>query len=173
LIITGAPAAGKSTISRLVAEGLPRSARLDGDFVHRLIVSGFVWGLGDPPEEAARQAQLTRKNMCALAANFLDARFTPIIDTLIPDREGLDDFLEALSPRRVLLVVLTPSIGIHHYRNTIRDPQEQFFFNDYETLTATMHNGFGTVGWWFDTSSLTPEETAAEIIADAPALAQT
>jgi adenylylsulfate kinase-like enzyme len=48
LIITGAPAAGKSTVSRLVAQTLARSARIDGDFVHQLIVSGFVWGLGDP-----------------------------------------------------------------------------------------------------------------------------
>ena len=170
LIITGAPAAGKSTISQLVAAGLARSARLNGDFVHELIVSGFVWGLGEPPDEAARQARLTRKNLCALAANFADAGFTPIIDTLIPDREGLDYFLEALRPRRVLLVVLTPTIEVHHYRNTIREPDEQFFFEDYETLTANMR-GFGTVGWWFDTSALTPDDTATQIIANAATLA--
>lgn len=172
LIVTGAPAAGKSTVSQLVAEGLARSARLSGDFVHELIVSGFVSGLGEPPDEAAHQVRLTRKNLCALAANFADARFTPILDTLIPDREGLDYYLEALRPRRVLLVVLMPSIEVHHYRNTIREAEEQFFFNDYETLTAAMHNGFGTVGWWFDTSALTPDETATQIIANAATLAR-
>lgn len=171
LIITGAPAAGKSTISRLVAAGLNRSARLDGDFVHELIVSGFVWGLGEPADEAAHQVRLTRKNLCALAANFADASFTPIIDTLIPNREGLDYFLDALRPRRVLLVVLMPTIEVHHCRNSIREPEEQFFFDDYETLMADMRKGFGTVGWWFDTSAFTPEETATHIIANAATLA--
>jgi hypothetical protein len=167
LIITGAPAAGKSTVSQLVAAGLARSARLNGDFVHELIVSGFVWGLGEPPDEAAHQARLTRKNLCALAANFADAGFTPVIDALIPDREALDYFLEALRPRRILLIVLMPTIEVHRYRNTIREPEEQFFFDDYETLTSDMRNGFGTVGWWFDTSSLTPDETATQIIENA------
>jgi hypothetical protein len=173
VIITGAPAAGKSTVSQLVAERLARSALLDGDFVNRLIVSGRVWALGEPADEATRQVRLCNKNLCALAANFADAGFTPVIDWVIPDSEQLDFFVEALRPRRVLLVVLMPSIEVHHYRNTIREWHEQFFFNDYERLTAAMRNGFGTVGWWFDTSALTPEETAAQIITNAPALAQT
>jgi adenylylsulfate kinase-like enzyme len=171
LIITGAPAAGKSTVSYLVAKRLARSARLNGDFVHELIVSGFVWGLGEPPEEAAHQARLTRKNRCALAANFADAGFTPVIDTLIPDREELDYFLESLRPRRVLLIVLTPTIDVHHDRNSGREPDEQFFFDDYETLTTDMRAGFGTVGWWLDTSALTPHETAMRIIANATTFA--
>jgi chloramphenicol 3-O-phosphotransferase len=171
LIITGAPAAGKSTVSRLVAEALPRSARLNGDFVHELIVSGFVWGLGEPADEAARQAQLTRKNLCALAANFVDAGFTPIVDALISDRAGLDDFLEALKPRRVLLVVLAPDTATHHQRNAGRESEEQFFFNDYETLTTTMRREFGSAGWWFDTSALNAKETAAQILDSAATLA--
>jgi hypothetical protein len=171
LIITGAPAAGKSTVSQLVAKGLARSARLDGDFIHELIVSGFVWGLGEPPDEAAHQARLTRKNLCALAANFADAGFTPVIDTLIPDREALDYILGALRPRRVLLVVLMPTIEVHRYRNTMREPEEQFFFDDYEALIGGMRSGFGTDGWWFDTTTLTAGETAAQIIANAATLA--
>lgn len=172
LIITGAPAAGKSTVSQLVAQRLARSALLNGDQVNRLIVSGRVWALGEPADQAARQVRLCNENLCALAANFADSGFTPVIDWIIPDREQLDFYLEALSPRRVLLVVLTPSTEVCRHRNAIRDHREQFFFDDYETLTAAMHNGFGTVGWWFDTSTLTPDETATQIIAHAPTLAQ-
>ncbi len=171
LIITGAPGAGKSTVAHLVAQRLARAAVLDGDFVNELIVSGRVWALGEPADEAARQVRLCNKNLSALAANFADSRFTPVIDGVLPDRSQLDFFLRALSPRRVLLIVLAPSISVCRHRNTTRHPEEQFFFDDYESLTAGMRSEFGTVGWWFDTGALTPHETAAEVIAHADDLA--
>lgn len=138
LVITGAPAAGKSTVSRLVAQGLARSALLGGDAVNELIVNGRVWALGEPADEAARQVRLCNQNLCALAANLADAGFTPVIDSLIPSREQLDFFLADLSPRQVLLVVLTPSIEVCEHRNLDRHHEEQFFFDDYETLTTAM-----------------------------------
>jgi chloramphenicol 3-O-phosphotransferase len=171
LILTGAPAAGKSTVSRLVARQLARSALLNGDFVNELIVNGRVWALGEPADEAARQVRLCNQNLCALAANFAGSGFTAVIDSLIPDREQLDYFLHALEPRQVLLVVLTPSISVCRHRNTVRHHEEQFFFDEYETLTTGMRNAFGAVGWWFDTSALTPAETATQIIANGPTLA--
>jgi predicted kinase len=172
LIITGAPGAGKSTVCHLVAQRLSRSALLNGDQINRLIVNGRVWSLGQPADEAAAQVRLCNENLCALAANFADSGITPVIDWIVPDREQLDTYLDALSPRQVLLVVLVPGIGVCRYRNSVRDHQEQFFFDDYETLTAGMRDGFGTVGWWFDTSNLTSDETAAQIIAKAPTLAR-
>jgi len=166
MVIAGAPAAGKSTVSRLVAQRLARSAVLDGDVVNELIVNGRVWALGQPADEAARQVRMCLENLGALAAKFADAGFTPVIDAVIADRDQLDVLLAALSPRRVLLVALTPGIEVCRYRNTTRDPREQFCFDGYEALTAGMREGFGDVGWWFDTSTLTPDETAAQIVAD-------
>lgn len=32
---------------------------------------------------------------------------------------------------------------------------------------ASMRAAFGELGWWFDTSALTPEETAEQVLADA------
>ncbi|HWM38037.1 MAG TPA: phosphotransferase, partial [Streptomyces sp.] len=83
LMVTGMPGAGKSTVTRLVTERLPRSARLDGDELNRMIVSGFVWALGEPADEAARQVELLHRNLCALATNFSDAGFTPVLDLMI------------------------------------------------------------------------------------------
>ncbi|NGN62684.1 phosphotransferase [Streptomyces sp. A7024] len=161
------PGAGKSTVTRLVAERLPRSAKLDGDDLNKMIVNGFVWALGEPADEAARQVRLLHRNLCALAANFADAGFTPLIDAMIADRTKLDFFLELLAPRRVLFIVLAPGIESCRYRNTIRDPRDRFDFDGYEALDATMKREFGDVGWWFDTADLTPDETADRIVRQA------
>jgi hypothetical protein len=168
LIVTGMPGAGKSTVTQLAAEKLARSARMDGDFVNRLVVGGRVWALGEPADEAARQVELCNRNLCALAANFADAGFTAIIDWIIPNHAQFDLFLELLAPRPVMFVVLSPGIAACEYRNTIRHPDHQFFFDGYETLEAAMHDELGDVGWWFDTSELSPEETVEQILSQAP-----
>ena len=49
LLITGPPGAGKSTVSALIAQTLTRAALLRGDLVGRLVTSGYVWPLGQPP----------------------------------------------------------------------------------------------------------------------------
>ncbi|WP_370357394.1 phosphotransferase [Catenulispora sp. MAP12-49] len=161
------PGAGKSTVTRLAAELIARSARMDGDVVNRLVVGGRVWALGEPADEASRQVELCNRNLCALAANFADAGFTPLIDWIVPDRRQLDFFLELLAPRPVLFVMLAPGIQACRYRDEIRDPDQQFFFDGYQELEAAMKRELGDAGWWFDTSGLTPEQTAARVVAEA------
>ncbi|MEY9930663.1 energy-coupling factor transporter ATP-binding protein EcfA2 [Catenulispora sp. GP43] len=129
MIVTGMPGAGKSTVTQLAAELIPRSARMDGDVANRLVVNGRVWALGEPADEAARQVDLCNRNLCSLAANFADAGFTPLIDWIIPE--------------------------------------QQFFFDGYDDLEAAMKRELGDAGWWFDTSGLTPQQTAARVVAEA------
>jgi adenylylsulfate kinase-like enzyme len=171
LLITGAPGAGKSTVSRLVANSLSRAALMDGDVVNRFVVSGRVWALGEPADEAARQVRLCNQNLCQLAVNFVDAGFTPVIDWIVPDRQQLDQFRNALGARRLVVVVLAPSIEVCQYRNAIRDPEDQFFFDGYEALTSKMRSELGSAVWWLDTSDLGPEETAWRIATGASAQA--
>lgn len=164
LLVTGAPGAGKSTVSRLVAEALTRSAMLRGDFVRGLVVGGHVWALGEPADEAARQTRLCNDNLVSLARNLVAAGFTPVIDWVVPDRAQLDVFVDGLGDLGLRLLVLDPGGPVCRARNEERVPEEQFLFEGHEALTATMRAGFGELGWWFDTSALTPEDTAARVV---------
>jgi len=167
LLVIGAPGAGKSTVTRLVGAALSRAALLEGDVISRLVVSGRVWALGEPADEAHRQTRLTNDNIVGLAASFADAGFTPVIDWVVPDRAQLDLYVHGLGDRGLALVVLDPGGEECRRRNAMRDPQEQFDFGGQEALVATMRREFGEVGWWFDTSALTPEETAEQVLTHA------
>ncbi len=123
--------------------------------------------LGEPADEAARQVELCNRNLCALADNFCDAGFVPVIDWVVPDRKQLDFFVDHLPARRVLFVVLAPGIEVCRHRNTLRDPRQRFFFDGYAELEAGMKRELGEAGWWFDTAALGPEETADRVVREA------
>ncbi len=164
VIVTGMPGAGKTTITALVAQLMPRAAQVGGDDVNAMIRSGYVWFMGQPTEEALRQDELCNRNTCALANNFVDFGFTVLMDTVLADRSELDLFLALMSPRPVCLVVLDPGIDVCKSRNAARDPETQFEFDGYERLDADMRREFGDLGWWLDTSALTADQTAVLLV---------
>ena len=143
-----------------------RAALIKGDDVNLMIRSGAVWFMGEPRDEAARQYELCKRNMCALANNFVDYGFMAFMDTVVQDRAMLDLLLALLSPRPVRLVILAPGVEVCRHRNATRDPIEQFAFDGYDQLDADMKRDLGDVAWWFDTATLTPEETAEQLICE-------
>jgi predicted kinase len=167
VIVSGMPGAGKSTVSALAAHLMPRAAQIKGDDVNQMLLSGRVWFLGTPRDEALRQYELCKRNMCALANNFVDYGFTVFMDTVVQDRAMLDLLLALLSPRPTRLVILAPGVDVCKDRNATRDPDEQFAFDGYHQLEADMKRDLRDLAWWFDTSALTPEETADELVREA------
>jgi predicted kinase len=167
VIVTGMPGAGKSTVSALAARRLPRAALVKGDDVNLMISSGAVMFMAEPADEAQRQYELCRRNMCALANNFVDYGFTVFMDTVVQDRAMLDLLLALLSPRSARLVILAPGIATCRQRNAERVAHEQFAFDGYDTLEADMQRHFLDVGWWFDTAALPPEATADQLVREA------
>jgi len=166
VIVTGMPGAGKSTITDLAARLLPRAAQVGGDAVNMMVRTGFVWFMGKPTEEAIRQDELCNRNMCSLANNFIDFGFTVLMDTVLADRAELDFFIALMSPRPVRLVVLAPGIEVCKHRNAMRNPEERLEFDGYERLEADMKREFGDVGWWLDTSAITPDQTAEQLVVE-------
>lgn len=164
LVITGMPGAGKSTVTRLLGQRFPRAARLDGDDLNRMIVNGRVWALGEPADEAARQVDLCDRNLCTLAANFADAGFQPIIDSVIDSRRRVDNIVEHLALLSPMLIVLAPTIETCRTRNAHRDPRERFDFDGYEDLQARLRSELGEVAHWLDSTDFTAEQTADQVV---------
>jgi hypothetical protein len=92
------------------------------------------------------------------------------MDTVVEDRAELDDLLGLLAPRPARLVVLAPGIAVCRHRNATREPvSERWEFDGYERLEGQMRRDIADLGWWFDTAALTPQETAARLVHEAPA----
>lgn len=157
IIITGAPASGKSTLSRRLAETLERSALLNGDQVHGVIVGGRVWALGEPRDEAHRQTRLGNQNLICLADNCAAAGFTPVIDWIIPDADQLAQFVDGLAPLPVWLIVLDPGAEACRERNLQRE--DRFDFDGYDELVGGMREGFGSRAWWITSTDQSAEGT--------------
>jgi predicted kinase len=171
LILTGTPGAGKTTVSQLVAERLPKAARIDGDVMAQFLVSGGVSPLGpdggwDPGPEASRQLRLRMVNACSVADNFANAGFTPVIDTVVETAAELRFLAGRLFARPLMLVVLAPPLELARHRNATR-PVEHRVHYDFARTARNMRRGIGEHGWWFDTGRLTPEATADRIVAEA------
>lgn len=167
VIVSGMPGAGKSTVTASAARLLPRAAQVKGDDVNKMILSGRVGFMGQPADEASRQDELCNRNMCSLANNFIDFGFTVLMDTVVADRAELDFLLGLLAPRTVRLVTLAPGVTACRQRNATRDPDERFEFDGYHRLDAGMRRDLADTGWWFDTSTLTPAETAEQLVREA------
>ena len=161
------PGAGKSTVCTLAARRLPRAARVRGDDVNAMILTGRVPFNAEPADEADRQDGLCNRNISSLANNFVDFGFTVFMDTVVADRAEFDQLLGLLAPRPVRMVVLSPGIQVCRDRNATRDPSERFDFDGYEHLDARMRHDLAEFAWWYDTSAVTPEETATRIVDEA------
>ena len=87
VVLTGGPAAGKTTVAVAVAKKRDRCAVIDVDDVrHMLHPHVAPWG----GEEGQRQQWLGVKNACALAANFVaDGCDVVITDVLSADTAAL------------------------------------------------------------------------------------
>ncbi len=171
LLITGTPGAGKTTVTQMVAERLPRAARLDADVFGMMLVRGWANmldqdGNWNPGPEGKQQLQLRMANVCSTADNFAEAGFTPVIDQVIETRQELDFIAGRLAARPLMLVVLCPPLAVARHRNATR-PAEARVEYDFAPLARNQRRELGDVGWWLDSGELTAEETADLIVAEA------
>jgi predicted kinase len=162
LLITGIQAAGKSTVAQLVAERLPKSVHLRGDLFRRMIVGGRADMTPDPSPEAIGQLRLRYELTAQVADAYFRAGFTVVAQDVVLGAH-LTEMVRAIASRPLLVVVLAPGPDAVAEREAGRAKKAYGSFT-VSSLDAALRRQTPRVGLWLDSSALTAEETATEVL---------
>lgn len=158
IVVSGIMAAGKSTVSQLLAERFRYGVHLRGDVFRRMIVSGQASSNADMGAEAQKQLRLRYRLACQAADGYAQAGFTVVLQDVVIG-ELLREFLHTIETRPRYLVVLTPRPEIIEYR--LGDARSQYSVDE---LDHELHAFTPRRGLWLDNSDLTPNETVDAIL---------
>ncbi len=121
IIITGPPAAGKTTIAEKLSEKFPKTVHLSKDFIYHLVESGHFnpW---DPSPEAKKQFLLNDRVILYIIKTYLNAGYIVIIEGVFGDKhfneyKRLFKFIKAFT--------LLPSLNIIQARDKKRSPEKR------------------------------------------------
>lgn len=164
IVITGAMAAGKSTVAELLAQRLPQSVHIRGDAFRRMVVNGRADMTLEATAAAVEQLQL-RYDLAAHTANrYAEHGFDAIVQDMIlgPDLEA---FVNRITANERFLVVLSPSVSALEWRERQREKASQMYMS-VGAMDNTLRNETTRIGYWLDSSTQTPDETVDDILAN-------
>jgi chloramphenicol 3-O-phosphotransferase len=164
IVITGAMAAGKSTVADLLAIRLPRSVHIHGDMFRRMVVNGRADMTPNPSPDAIAQLNL-RYDLAAMAADrYAEAGFDAIVQDVILGKD-LADFVKRIASPDRYLVVLSPRVSALEWREEQRMKTGYVHFSP-DALDAVLQRETAQIGYWLDSSSQTSDETVQDILAN-------
>lgn len=106
IVVSGPPGAGKSTVARLLADGLSRSALVVGDHFFAFVRQGYV----DPwLDEAHRQNDVVMRAAAAATGRLVDGGYSVVYDGVIGPWFS-DVFLAATGLAALHYAVLLPPL---------------------------------------------------------------
>lgn len=162
-LITGAMAAGKSTIGEALARRLPKSVHLRGDVFRKMIVNGAAV-MGPVLDEEARQQLSLRQDIAIDAARrYRHAGFSVVYQDIIlgEDLTRVASRLEDLSPQIVLLVANAEILGQRD-----KDRRKTAYGDHFppDILAGALDQLTPRLGLWIDTSELTVDAVVERIL---------
>ncbi|MEI7770840.1 MAG: AAA family ATPase [Chloroflexales bacterium] len=164
LLITGAMAAGKSSLAQALAERLPRSVHLRGDVFRRMIVGGRAAMSVPLSDEAERQLDLRYRLAVDAARTYVAAGFTVVYQDVILG-PVLGDVVRRYAGLRLAVVVLCPRPEVLAAREAGRAKRG---YPDAETITTldyALRADTPRLGLWLDTSDLPLAESVEQVLA--------
>lgn len=168
VLITGIPAAGKSTVADRLARRFRRGVHVRGDLFRRMVVTGRHEMTSTPSEEAWRQLRLRYRLAAQTADTYYEAGFSVVAQDVVIG-PLLTTYVNAFRARPLMLVVLAPGPEVVARREAART--KVAYRDDAATITAldaALRQETPRIGLWIDTSTQSPDETVDEIIRRGP-----
>ena len=169
IMVTGAMAAGKSTVANLLAERLPRSVHVRGDLFRRMVVNGRAEMGPEATPEALAQLRLRYELAAYTADRYATAGFDVVLQDVVIGPE-LTGFVDRIATQDRYLVVLAPSVAALERRERERAKTGYTGFSPAD-LDRVVRDDTPRLGYWLDSSDLPPDETVDAILADLAAAA--
>jgi predicted kinase len=164
-VISGVPAAGKTTVGRLLADRLDRSVCVPGDTIRAMVVSGradMAPGAGDAQ---LSQLLLRYQGALALAEVYLSAGFDVIVEDVIIG-PMMRKFLALVPVPEMHLVVLDPDADAVAARDRNRAKTAYGERWNAGELHELLRLGTERVGLWLDSTGLSAAQTVDRILGD-------
>jgi cytidylate kinase len=164
IVITGAMAAGKSTVAELLARRLPTSVHIRGDVFRKMVVNGRIDMTPDAGPEAMAQLHLRYALAGHTADKYAAAGFDAIVQDVIVGAE-LAGFVDRIRTPDRFLVVLSPTVSALEWRERQRAKEGYTHFSA-GALDEVLRRETAQIGYWLDSSAQTPEETVDDVLAN-------
>jgi predicted kinase len=164
-VITGAMAAGKSTVAESLARRLDRSVHLRGDVFRKMIVNGAAAMGPELSPEAARQLTLRHRLACEVAEGYLEAGFSVVYQDILVGH-ALGEIAERLRHRSPAIVVLAPRSEVlaQRDRDRIKTGYSEHF--PPSVLASALERETPRLGLWIDNSDITVAEVVERILGE-------
>ncbi len=162
-IITGAMAAGKSTVAEALARRLPKSVHLRGDVFRKMIVNGAAEMGPVLSQEAIKQLALRRNLACVAARAYMQAGFSVVYQDILIG-EALQHAADDLADLSPVVVVLAPRVEVLASRDEQRKKSGYHGGFPPDILARALQDETPRIGLWIDSSDMSVDAVVDSIL---------